>query len=93
MYDFPDSFYYTVYDPFGQFSDGSVSINVLCPDPPLAETQNFETPAQIPLLQQLVVVSSAPLTFDITLFPQYGILDTVDALGQCLYTPDFDFCR
>jgi hypothetical protein len=93
MYDFPDSFYYTVYDPFGQFSDGSVSINVLCPAPPLAETQTFETPAQVHLLQQLVVVSSAPLTFDVTLQPQHGSLQDVDALGQCVYVPDYDFCR
>eukprot|EP00775_Hariotina_reticulata_P009164 gene9164-9331_t len=61
-------------------------------NPPYAETQTFETPAQVPLLQQLIVISSAPLFFDISLFPQYGIIDSVDELGQSLYTPDFDFC-
>eukprot|EP00775_Hariotina_reticulata_P010163 gene10163-10323_t len=93
LYDYPDSFYYTVYDIFGQFSDGSVNIFVICPDPPYADTQFFETPAQTPLLQSLVVNSSAPLVFYISLYPSYGVIDDIDANARALYTPDYDFCR
>jgi hypothetical protein len=93
LYEFYDGFFYTVYDAFGQFVDGSVTINVLCPDPPSADTQTFETPAQTPLLQQLMVNSSAPLTFEISQYPSYGVLEEVDANSQALYIPDYDFCR
>lgn len=92
MFDYPDGFYYTVYDIYGQYADASVTIMVFCPDPPTAESQNFETPAQTPLMQQLVVNSSAPLIFDISQFPSYGIVDTIEPSGKCLYTPDYDFC-
>eukprot|EP00775_Hariotina_reticulata_P010162 gene10162-10321_t len=92
LYDFTDSFFYTVYDAFGQYVDGSVNINVRCPDPPSAETQYFETLAQTSLLQNLTVNSSAPLSFGVSQYPSYGIVNEIDANGQALYTPDYDFC-
>lgn len=92
MFDYYDGFYYTVYDKYGQFMDGAVTLNVICPDPPYAETQTFETPAQVPLDQHLIVNSTAPLFFDISLYPSHGSVDGILENGTSLYTPDYDFC-
>ncbi|KAF6256145.1 hypothetical protein COO60DRAFT_144935 [Scenedesmus sp. NREL 46B-D3] len=92
MFDYYDGFYYTVYDKYGQFADAAVTINVVCPDPPTAESQNFETPAQTPLEQRLQVNSTAELFFDISLYPSYGSVDGVDERRVSVYTPDYDWC-
>lgn len=92
MFNYYDGFYYTVYDKYGQFADGAVTLNVVCPDPPTADSQNFETPAQTPLEQHLIVNSTAQLFFDISLYPSHGTVDGVDDKRVSLYTPDFDWC-
>jgi hypothetical protein len=92
MFDYYDGFYYTVYDKYGQFVDGAVTLNVVCPDPPTADSQNFETPAQTSLEQHLQVNSTAELFFDISLYPSHGTVDGVDERRVSLYTPDFDWC-
>ncbi|KAF8061370.1 mannose-1-phosphate guanylyltransferase 2 [Scenedesmus sp. PABB004] len=92
LFDFYDGFYYTVYDKYGQFMDGAVTLNVVCPAAPTAESQSFETPAQTAQEQVLSVVSTAPLSFEVSLYPSWGVVDGPSAAGVASYTPDFDFC-
>jgi hypothetical protein len=68
----PDSFYYTVYDKYGQSADANVIITVTCPPPPVAVDQEITTSAQVDAFFKLDIQSSWPLSFETDVFPYNG---------------------
>eukprot|EP00775_Hariotina_reticulata_P010164 gene10164-10324_t len=85
---FPDTSYFTVSDPFAQYADGSLTINVICPPEPVA----FDSGATISTNQSSINIrpvvspSGGDYIFDIEAPPSAGTAIWDSSTGTFVYT-------
>ena len=92
----PENAYFRVTDRYGQSAEeAAVSINIVCPPPPVAFEQDVTVPAGETTAFKLNSTGTPPLSLDFEP-PLYGdtqqTANTTGNVPSVDYTPNYDFC-